>query len=345
MNGEEWENDKKIYEDKRVSLQIVCSKLLGRKDQWRWEMVEQSKLGGRFGNLFCGFECPQNRNWICMPYQYCGEMVLPFLNHGRHGFCWSLIRFFSSQPSWHRKHNFGIAFDIDGVLLRGSKPIDGATRALRQLYWDAVKPSQMKIPFVFLTNGGGVSETIKASDLSEQFGVKIIPQQVLLGHTPFKTLVNCFQNEWILAVGKGEPANVMTEYGFRNVLSMDDYAWQFEEIDPLAKYKHWAKPPPAVNGHGISPSFMEKNMNPHQIDAVFIVSDPVDWGRDIQVLCDVLRSGGLPGRLSGRQPPLFFAADDFEYQAAFPVQRFGMGAFRIALENIYNRLESLGFPF
>lgn len=33
-----------------------------------------------------------------------------------------------------------------------------------------------------------------------------------------------------------------------------------------------------------------------------------------QVLCDILRSGGLPGQANGQQPPLYFAADDLEYQ-------------------------------
>lgn len=33
-----------------------------------------------------------------------------------------------------------------------------------------------------------------------------------------------------------------------------------------------------------------------------------------QVLCDILRSGGFPGQENGHQPPLYFAADDLEYQ-------------------------------
>ncbi|KAJ4753961.1 Cat eye syndrome critical region protein 5 [Rhynchospora pubera] len=56
----------------------------------------------------------------------------------------------------------------------------------------------------------------------------------------------------------------------------------------------------------------------------------------LQVLCDILRTGGLPGKEKGEQPALYFAADDLEYQAAFPAERLGMGAFRIALESIFN---------
>lgn len=59
-----------------------------------------------------------------------------------------------------------------------------------------------------------------------------------------------------------------------------------------------------------------------------------------QVLCDVLRAGGHPGKLDSNipQPQIFFAADDFEYPTKFPVPRFGMGAFRIILETLYVKL-------
>lgn len=35
---------------------------------------------------------------------------------------------------------------------------------------------------------------------------------------------------------------------------------------------------------------------------------------------------------------MFFAADDLQYQAAFPSERLGIGAFRIALEGVFNRI-------
>lgn len=67
----------------------------------------------------------------------------------------------------------------------------------------------------------------------------------------------------------------------------------------------------------------------------------VDKGAVVeQVLCDVLRSGGYPGKsdIGAPQPPIYFAADDFEYPTKFPVPRFGMGAFRIVLETLYVKL-------
>ncbi|XP_039161889.1 uncharacterized CDP-alcohol phosphatidyltransferase class-I family protein C22A12.08c-like isoform X2 [Eucalyptus grandis] len=82
-----------------------------------------------------------------------------------------------------------------------------------------------------------------------------------------------------------------------------------------------------------------------RVQAAFVVSDSVDWSRDIQVLCDILRTGGLPGKETGKQPHLFFANDDLEYQATFPAERLGMGALRIALEAIYNRIHPIPLAY
>ncbi|XP_052873904.1 uncharacterized protein YKR070W-like isoform X1 [Gossypium arboreum] len=256
----------------------------------------------------------------------------------------SKISQISSQPS--KPPSFGIAFDIDGVVLRGNTPIGGASRALRRLYDGS---GVLKVPFVFLTNaysidivgsnfslstGGGIRESKRAAELSELLGVKISPSQVLQGHSPFKQLVNRFENELIVAVGKGEPAVVMSEYGFKNVISIDEYALYFDNIDALAPYKKWGTLDFAVD------RTRKCSINSKRVQAAFIVSDSVDWSRDIQVLCDILRTGGLPASEEGPQPPLYFAHDDLKYQGAFPSERLGMGAFRIALESVFNSIHA-----
>ncbi|CAL1355874.1 unnamed protein product [Linum trigynum] len=223
----------------------------------------------------------------------------------------------SSQSTEKRRppprRNFGIAFDIDGVIFRSESPIGGSPQALKRLYDE--DSGAIWIPYVFLTNGGGFRESIRALELSTLLGINVSPLQVLQGHTPFKNLVQRLENELVVAVGKGEPAAVMSEYGFKNVVSIDEYASCFPGIDPLAPYKSWEVK-----------------------QAVFVVSDSIDWSRDIQVLCDILRTGGLPGMEIGHQPQLYFAHDDLAYKAAFPSERFGLGAFRIALESIFNRI-------
>ncbi|GAB4824296.1 hypothetical protein Ancab_040292 [Ancistrocladus abbreviatus] len=217
----------------------------------------------------------------------------------------SQIRSLSQLPC------FGIAFDIDGVLLRGRTPIDGSPRALKRLYDHSGTP---RIPYIFLTNGGGIRESKRALELRALFGVNILPSQVLQGHSPFKQLVSRFENKFILAVGKGEPAAVMSAYGYKNVLSIDDYAACFDNIDPLAPHKRWTVDKISDESSNLQRDYVCSQ----RIEAAFIVSDSVDWSRDIQVLCDILRTGGLPGREMdfGSQPPLYFAHDDLAYQCS-----------------------------
>ncbi|CAN0909335.1 Uncharacterized protein YKR070W [Linum grandiflorum] len=260
--------------------------------------------------------------------------------------CFSHLQ--SNHLQQQQRSSFGIAFDIDGVILGGRVPIGGSPQALRRLYGDS---GCLKVPFVFLTNGGGVPENRRASELSELLGVKILPCQILQGHSPFRNLLKSYEHQLIIATGKGEPDAVMSEYGFKNVLSLDDYASLFENIDPVSQYKRWTSKE-VVDRSGSSRSTGPRcDIHSESVKAVFVVSDPVDWGRDIQVICDILRSGGVIGQKSGSQPPLYFAADDLEYQAnyeilnflaeskaAFPSKRLGMGAFRIALESVFNRI-------
>ncbi|KAK2370903.1 hydrolase family protein / HAD-superfamily protein [Trifolium repens] len=252
-------------------------------------------------------------------------------SNNRTAFSSILSRLFSRQS---QRPSFAIAFDIDGVILLGNTPVGGSPAALRRLY-DA--EGRLKIPYVFHTNGGGIPEAKRASELSELLGLNVSPSQVLQGHSPFRQLANRFEDKLVVAAGKGEPASVMSEYGFKNVISIDEYASCFENIDPLAPYKKWTTKLDAAKNPKFDQSAPRIDVFSERVQAAFIVSDPVDWSRDIQVLCDILKTGGLPGRNVGMQPHLYFANDDLEYQTKFPSERLGMGAFRIALESIFNR--------
>ncbi|CAI0541920.1 unnamed protein product [Linum tenue] len=259
--------------------------------------------------------------------------------------------FAGKRRSPPRRH-FGIAFDIDGVIFRSESPIGGSPQALKRLYDE--ESGALRIPYVFLTNVGCMFLAVKWALmvlLTSNFSLIF---QVLQGHTPFKNLVQRLENELVVAVGKGEPAAVLSEYGFKKVVSIDEYASCFPGIDPLAPYKNWeVKQVPKHNGVSEARTSTD-NICSQRVQAVFVVSDSIDWSRDIQVLCDILRTGGLPGREIGHQPQLYFAHDDLAYQvsnvtfaglryqfsvqAAFPSERFGLGAFRIALESIFNRI-------
>jgi len=91
--------------------------------------------------------------------------------------------------------SFAVAFDIDGVLYRGSQDIPEAKQVIEQLQQD-------NIPILFLTNGGGMTEAIKVQKLGERIGVENLESRHMFqSHTPMQQLSQ-YKNELVLAVGK-----------------------------------------------------------------------------------------------------------------------------------------------
>jgi len=69
----------------------------------------------------------------------------------------------------HTKPKFGICFDIDGVLARGTEVLDAAIKAFQKL---VNTDNQVQVPVVFVTNA--LNRNIdKATQLSNWLGVKV----------------------------------------------------------------------------------------------------------------------------------------------------------------------------
>ena len=62
------------------------------------------------------------------------------------------------------------------------------------------------------------------------------------------------------------------------MVSIDDYAACFDNIDPLAPHKKWT-----TKQVGNPSSNIRDLVHRERVQAAFILSDPVDWSRDIQV--------------------------------------------------------------
>jgi hypothetical protein len=69
----------------------------------------------------------------------------------------------------------------------------------------------------------------------------------------------------------------------RKVLSIDEYASYFKDIDPLAPFKTW-KVDQETNNYMSAKVHPSYDVYSERVKGVFVVSDPVDWGRDLQVL-------------------------------------------------------------
>ncbi|TFJ88675.1 hypothetical protein NSK_000244 [Nannochloropsis salina CCMP1776] len=222
---------------------------------------------------------------------------------------------------------FAVAFDIDGVLVRGGNQIPGAGRVLEYLVEAQSNPNvARRVPFVFLTNGGGCMEDAKAHEMSDVFfpelPVPIRPSQVMLSHTPMKSLLPLYKDKQILALGSKDYAAVCRAYGFQHVVTVEDVLHAHPELYPFKTYHK------------------RHDLHTDPFAAVFILHDPVDWAPEIQVLCDVFEGGRLVGEnpaSSGKHShiPIYSSNSDLVFSSGYAVPRLAQGAFLAAWEAVY----------
>ncbi|PWY91049.1 HAD superfamily hydrolase [Aspergillus heteromorphus CBS 117.55] len=255
-------------------------------------------------------------------------------------------RALSSQS---RIPDFAFAFDIDGVLLRSSKPIPGAAKSLALL-------QEQNIPFLLLTNGGGKHETERVAEISEKLQVPLAPEAIVQSHSPFAELVrgpdelSALENKCVLVVGgEGERCRkVAQQYGFKNVVTPGDIFMANPTIWPFKSFQNYYKDITKPLPNPKDPNDPSRGL---KIDAIFVFNDPRDWALDAQIITDVLLSSeGVIGTISeknGRtdlpnrgfqqdgQPHLYFSNPDLWWAAAYHLPRLGQGGFREALEGIW----------
>ncbi|TDL22649.1 HAD hydrolase [Rickenella mellea] len=239
-----------------------------------------------------------------------------------------------------RRSPVAFAFDIDGVLLRGKEVLPQARRALRLL--DGENKLGMKIPHIFITNGGGVAEDIRCRKLTSQLGVEIKPTQLIQAHTVLKSVASQYADSPVLVLGgKGDDLRLVAEeYGFRRVTTpIDIHAWNpsiwpFYELSPYERER--SRP--------FDPTI--------PLRAAFVFHDPRNWSLDIQILCDILQSRGYVGNAdyhnntAGREPvELVFCNPDLLWGSDFPVARIGQGGFREAFQGVYKALTGSRYPY
>ncbi|KAI8097266.1 HAD-like domain-containing protein [Halteromyces radiatus] len=252
------------------------------------------------------------------------------------------IRFLTTS-SIAKKPNYAFAFDIDGVLLKGKKPIAEAKSAIQLLNGD--NPQNRRVPFVLLTNGGGMTEAAKANQVSNLIDVEISPDQVILSHSPMQMLTKKYKEKRVLVVGgKGKIcADLAKGYGFDNVVTPQDLHHWNNSLWPYSQPKDITEA--AYQDYSTLP-----------IEAVMMFHDSFDWGRDLQVMLDALCShdgiiGTMKKDFSTQSMPVYFSNNDLIWSTDFPTPRLGQGAFKEALEGLYKALtggslisESFGKP-
>ncbi|OWY97724.1 HAD hydrolase protein [Phytophthora megakarya] len=223
---------------------------------------------------------------------------------------------------------FGVVFDVDGVLLRGKTPIPGAREVLQEL-------EATNTPFAIMTNGGGYREDKKARQIEQILdGVNIPDNRICVSHTPMRDLADKHGDKLVLAVGKdgAEIKNVMSNYGFKHVVTVDQMHRHFPTMYPDVKVAE--------------PLDHDGRFDSQPFSAVFVLIDPIYWGRELQIVMDVLCSpDGLLGQRTVERDgngerqhiPLYSACSDFQYVGEFHLPRYGAGAFHAVLEDLFTR--------
>jgi hypothetical protein len=110
---------------------------------------------------------------------------------------------------------YAFAFDIDGVLIRGGRPIPEAIEAMKML--NGENEYGIQVPYIFVTNGGGKTEAERCIQLSQQLELEVSPGQFICGHTPMREMAEKF-NTVLVVGGEGEKCRIVAEgYGFKDV--------------------------------------------------------------------------------------------------------------------------------
>ncbi|KAI1434290.1 HAD-superfamily hydrolase [Xylaria sp. CBS 124048] len=248
--------------------------------------------------------------------------------------------------------NTAFAFDLDGVLMKGNAALPHAKTVVNFLKAD-------RTPFIFLTNGGGKTESEKLEDLGLLFDCKFSTQQLVQSHTPFLDLVPEYGSKPVLVIGGSNDSirELAAKYGFRKVLTSSDIYKKDDTRNPFAQMTA-QKHPKYGRLHGSLPhgDFEERCpkmsiVKRERIAAILVWSSPSDWYFDIQVIKDLLLSTegkiGTRSRKNGDanfenygyqqdgQPPLFVSNNDFEWPTDKSQQPSAQGSFIAALKSIW----------
>ncbi|KAK3080727.1 hypothetical protein LTS18_013719 [Coniosporium uncinatum] len=221
---------------------------------------------------------------------------------------------------------YAFAFDIDGVLIRGGKVIPEAVEAMRML--NGQNSYGIKIPYIFVTNGGGKTEQERCIQLSQQLEMEVSPGQFICGHTPMREMAQKYHTVLVVG-GEGEKCRLVAEgYGFKDVVTPGDIIKDNIDTTPFRKLTEEEYKNSRV-----------RNFGEIEIDAIFVFADSRDWASDQQIILDLLMS--KKGRLGTRSetfdegPPVFFSHNDVVWSTSHDLTRIGMGALRVSLEAMF----------
>ncbi|KAF2224890.1 HAD superfamily hydrolase-like protein [Elsinoe ampelina] len=232
----------------------------------------------------------------------------------------------ATPPETSVTDKYAFAFDIDGVLIRGGRPIPEAIEAMKVL--NGQNAYGIKIPYIFVTNGGGKTEQERCIQLSKQLEMEVSPGQFICGHTPMREMAEKY-NTVLVVGGEGEKCRIVAEgYGFQDVVTPGDIIKDNPDTTPFRKLTEEEYR-----------NSRARDFSKVKIDAIFVFADSRDWAGDQQIILDLLMSKdgylGTRSETFDEGPPVFFSHNDVIWSASHDLTRLGMGALRCSLEAMY----------
>ncbi|ESO10038.1 hypothetical protein HELRODRAFT_186712 [Helobdella robusta] len=221
--------------------------------------------------------------------------------------------------------DFGLFFDIDGVITRGKMLLPHSKTAFKLLVDDCKK---FKIPTIFVTNAGNSMRQSKANHLSQLLDIQIDADQVIMSHSPLR-MFRQLLDKHMLVSGQGPTEEIAKFVGFSKVTTLEQFRHCFPKLD-TNDYKRRKAAPCALE------EFFPK------IEGIVLFGEPVSWETSLQIIIDVLISDGRPSKALPYIPyphlPILACNMDFVWMAEAPMPRFGHGCFMTCLETLYKKL-------
>lgn len=226
-----------------------------------------------------------------------------------------------------RVASYAFCFDIDGVILRGPDTIPQAVEAIRMLNGD--NKYNIKVPSIYVTNGGGKPELVRAEDLSKRLQTEIRVDQIIQGHTPMRDLVPLYKNVLVVGGVGNVCRNVAESYGFKNVFTpLDILKWN----PAVSPYHDLTEEEIACCKTGV-------DFGKTPIDAILVFADSRNWAADQQIILELLLSKngvmGTESKTFDEGPEIYFAHSDFIWATNYKLNRYGMGALQVSIAALY----------
>lgn len=228
-----------------------------------------------------------------------------------------------------RVASYAFAFDIDGVLVRGPETLSHGVEAIK--YLDGENPYNIKVPYIFVTNGGGKHESVRAQDLSKRLQTEITCNQIVQGHTPMKELAGTYKNVLVVGGVGNTCRHVAKDYGFENVFTPHDIMRWDPSVTPYYEMSE--------EDLGYCECDEDVDFAKTPIDAIMVFADSRNWAADQQIILELLMSkGGYMGTISDTfedGPPIYFAHSDFVWATNYRLVRYGMGALQVSIAALF----------